>query len=108
MGVPEVSSHTPEAFTFMDEIVVRFCTHECPHLNATKNILERLIQGGEELDYGGRTAMPRDGEEIRLALFEAFGLSYLSTRRRRNYMHHRGENERKVRTFGFSELPCVV
>ena len=43
-----------------------------------------------------------------MAFFEAFGLSFLSTRRKGNYMHHRGGNERKVRTFGFYDLSCVV
>ena len=45
---------------------------------------------------------------VTFSIFRSFWLLYFSTRRRRNYMHQRGDNEKKVRTFGFYELACVI
>ena len=39
--------------------------------------------------------------------FRTFGFISFDAKKR-NYMHHRGENERKVWTFSFFDSPCVV
>ena len=62
MGVPDVLTHTPEALTFMDEIVARFHTMNVHiPLNATKNNLEQFNQSEEEHDYDRK-----DNDTLRL------------------------------------------
>ena len=69
---------------------------------------QNLLSG--EGNSRGWTTIPRGGvgDWVSIGIFWSFRFSYPSTRRRGNYMDHRGENERKVRTFGFYDLPCVV
>ena len=72
---------------------------------------QNLLSGGTKM-MATTTTTSRAEKEVKtlvtFGIFEAFGLSCLSTRRRGNYMDHRGENERKVWTFGFYDSPCVV
>ena len=72
-------------------------------------LLSRDLRSGEENDDDGDDDDGTGGEkEVKTAkpfgIFRSFWLSYLSTRRRGNYVHRSGEYEKRDRTFGFDEL----
>ena len=103
-----ISPRAPTVFSFVDEN-----RRPLPHFQMSISLSTRrrqdLIEAEREMKMMAKTTTFREERgNSELAFLEAFGLSYLSTRRRGNYMHHRGKNERKDRTFGFYELPCVV
>ena len=46
--------------------------------------------------------------QFRIGIFQSFWAFICLDAKKRDFMHHRGDNEREVRTFGFYELACVI